>query len=902
VAIGLDDALLGWLVESAGSRLVDTLRGDPARAAMRNVVEEAVDHTVEEFVDCIAPDAVEHLRASLLVHSVGFDSDRVRVTSETELRDALHAWTTALDRPGFGEHGYLSQLRVNPQRLAQTLADRIVAGIKLDGRSGGALRSLAEWMWRDDTTLRLARIEERIEAAAEPRGPLRGGLPGGTPDFTGRRQVLADLAARVRTHDPAGTIVAIHSIDGMAGIGKTELAIRAAHDHKHRYPDGQYFINLHGYTAGIPPVSPEVALEELLRQAGVPGGAIPSDLAGRQTRWQSLMATRRALVLLDNALDADQVRALLPCSAGCLVLITSRTRLRGLPGVRALQLDVLPLTEAVELFTCLVDGNRQLDLDAVARVVDMVGRLPVAVQAVAGQVDDGYTEAELADDLAHAKAGLGLVDAAGPLGTGVRAALETSIGRLDLAHQRRFWVLGVHPGPSIGLPQFAALAGLPTASARTILRGLADRNLIMASPGRVGHRRFQLHDLIRAFAREQAASHLSKEEQAAAITRLASWYANAMTDIAGLLARLRSTTGDPEGTEAEVKVEGLDVDRLDTASQWIAAEQSNLLAFAEVATGAPAAEVCSQAARNLFYLDYYASAQALFHAAVGFYRQAGDRAGESAAFRGLGELARLTGDYPAATGHYRAAQTTCAEIGALCGDAEARLGLGDVARLTGDYPAAADYFHAAWTAFVGMGARGGEAEARLGLGDVARLTGDYSAANDYFHAAWMTFIAIGARAGVAEARWGLGDVARLTGDYPAAAEHFHAAWTTFIAIGDRAGEADACRALGDVALATGDYPAAADHYRAAQTTYAEIRNRAGEAGARRGLGDVALATGDYPAATDHYRAAQTTYAETGDPALEAEELVAPREIATAQAERDGARELWKRAHRMYDDR
>jgi tetratricopeptide (TPR) repeat protein len=498
----------------------------------------------------------------------------------------------------------------------------------------------------------------------------------------------------------------------------------------------------------------------------------------------------------------------------------------------------------------------------VAEVVDLVGRLPIAVQALAGLLDGGYTEADLADELAEAKQRVGLVDPTSPLDVGIRAAFETQLRRLDQPHQQTFRILGAYPGPSIGVAQFAACADLPIATAGAMLRGLADRSLLTLSRDSAGYRRYELHDLVRALARTHAASHLSKEEQAAAITRLANWYATAMTAIARLLARVRRATGsDPEGTEAEAKVEGLDLDRLDTASQWIAAEQSNLLAFAEVAAGAPAAEVCSQAARNLFYLDYYATAQALYHAAVGFYRQAGDWAGEATAWRGLGEVARLTGDYPAAAEHYRAAQTT----------------------------------------FIGIGDRTGVAEARLGLADVARLTGDYPAAAERFHAARTTFVAVGVLGGVAEARLGLGDVARLTGDYPAAAGHFHAARTTFVEIGDRAGEADARRALGDVALATGDFPAAVDHYRAAQTTYAEIGNRAGEAGAQRALGDVALATGDFPAAAKHHRATQTTYAEIGDQALEAEELVVQGDVAKAQEERDDARELWKRAHRIYDE-
>lgn len=214
---------------------------------------------------------------------------------------------------------------------------------------------------------------------------------------------------------------------------------------------------------------------------------------------------------------------------------------------------MLPQAEAVELFTRLVDKARPLDPDTAATVVDLVGRLPVAVQAVAALVDDSYTETDLARELADAKAGAGLLDSASPLDVGVRAGFETSLGRLDQPHRQAFRLLGVHPGPSVGVPQFAALADLPIASARAMLRGLAGRNL-MTSGGRVGHPRYQLHDLMRVFARRQATSHLGVEEQAAAIGRLTTWYAAAMSAV----ARLRKATGSDPGQSG---VEGLDLDR-----------------------------------------------------------------------------------------------------------------------------------------------------------------------------------------------------------------------------------------------------------------------------------------------------------------------------------------------------
>ncbi len=279
MAIGLDDALLAWLVASAGDSLVHRLREEPAKAEMRKVVQEAVAATVDQVAGGLDDERIDHLRASLQVHNMDGDGRRVEVTNETELRDALHAWTAALDHPEFGEPGYLTGLGLQPGPLADALTRLITDGIRRNGRRGGALNPLAEWLWRDELKADIGEIRRdlsQLRSAVDPPWPSGRGLLGGTPEFVGRHEALAKLAEQIEAHDPASTVVAIHAVDGMAGVGKTELALHAAHQHKHRYPDGQYCLNLHGYTQGVAPMSPDTALEELLRQAGVPGADIPS--------------------------------------------------------------------------------------------------------------------------------------------------------------------------------------------------------------------------------------------------------------------------------------------------------------------------------------------------------------------------------------------------------------------------------------------------------------------------------------------------------------------------------------------------------------------------------------------------------------------------------------------------
>jgi tetratricopeptide (TPR) repeat protein len=941
VVFGLDDALLGWLVASAGDTLLDRLRADPARKAMRQLVEDAVAAAVTVVASHLDGEQAKHLRLVLREHDAQLS--RATVGSLAELRAALRKRAAALDHREFGESGYLAGLGVDADRLGEELADRIASGIRYHGRTGGPLGPVAEWLWRDELSSNVGQLSSDVDQlrrdlsqlrrVTEPSRSYRGGLPGGTPDFTGRRQALALLAERMQEHDLAGVVVAIHAVDGMAGVGKTELALRAAHQHKHRYPDGQYFLNLHGYTEGIAPLSPEVALEELLRQAGVAGQEIPPDLAGRQARWRALMAGQQALVLLDNVLDADQVRPLLPGPAGCLVLITSRSRLPGLPGARALSLSVLPPDEAIELFTRVAGADRQLDVEAVSTVVGLVGCLPVAVRAVASQVGDDYAEAELADDLARAKGSTGLVEATSPLGAEVSAAFETSLQRLDLAHRQAFRILGLHPGPVIGVPQFAVLADLTISHASQVLRALAARNLITPGQERVGHRRYQLHDLLREFARQEAGTHLSVLERSAAIDRLTSWYAT----VIGYVDRMEDATDSAPA--AQPTVQGLKLDGLEQTRSWLAAEQANLLAFAEHATDDHAADVCCRYGRRLYLLAYFVSARTLYRSAVSVYRLASNQGGQADAMAGLGHVARLTGDHAGAGEQFHAALAIYQQTGNREGQADVLAGLGHIALATGDHAGAGEQFHAALAIHQQTGNREGQADATAGLGLHALATGDYPVADEQLRAALAIYQPARNQAGQAIALWGLGQAALFTGDYQAASEHYRAALTIRRQTGNRAGEAAALWGLGNVALftkayplaeehyraalailqqtghrggqavtlatlgdtakSTGDYPAAKEYYRASLAICEQIGNRDGQAEALTGLGTVALATDDHPAADQHFRASLAICQQTGNRAGQAEALTGLGHAAKADRRREETRERWHQALAIY---
>jgi tetratricopeptide (TPR) repeat protein len=938
VAIALDDALLGWLVASAGDKLLKQLRADPARAALRTVVEEAVAATVAEVANDLNLDdrTAAHLRSVLR------ERDKLvaclPVTSVADLHTALSAWTTSLNRPvlEFDEPGYLTSHGIDPDKLCQTLTAKIVSGITIAGRAGGPLERLARWLWHDRTTSQLDRIANKLDDLPT-KGQLRGGLRGGTPDFIGRQQALAELAERIQAHNPAGTVVAIHAVEGMAGVGKTQLAVRAAHQHKHRYPDGHFDIDLHGYTPGVEPRTPLDALEVLLRQAGVPGPQIPTDLTSSQDLWQTLMATKQALILLDNARDVDQVLPLLPHAAGCLVLITSRSWLPGLPG-RPLWLDVLSTREAVDMFTRLTGADRCHDQQAVARIVETIGRLPVAIRAVAGQLRKNLNVTDLAADLASAKRHQRLVDATSPLGTGVRAAFDSSLQRLDAADQRVFRALGLHPGPTVGVPQLAALADLPPAHANTTLRTLADRNLVAVHDDRAGS--YQLHDLMREFARQQSTAHISEQERLAAVGRLVTWYNNALNALDHWWSNTGTCPAPPTERQCPLP-KSLDQDSRRPAGIriWLIAERDNILALANTGTTEETMQLCRVSARNFYAFDHYATARALFVTAIDLARQLGDRSAEAGALLGLagvdlavgefraadkrfraariiyrdageaaeeagalcsnGHLARLVGDYTSATAHFRDALDICRRTGNRSVEAEALFGLGDVVLTIGDHIAAEQYGERALAICQELGDEHGEAGALIALAKVDTAIGRHERAVSRSQSALEIWRQIDNGEGQALALRELGSVAASGADYSSAARYLTEALAMCRSVAAQPGEANMLRRLGEIAVASGDYDRGERYYREAVAIYRRFSIIDGEGDALNAMGGIALDTGDHRLAHGHYQAAIAVHRRTGSLKGLALALYGLGRVALVDRRPDDARDRWQEALEIY---
>jgi len=343
------------------------------------------------------------------------------------------------------------------------------------------------------------------EPIAGDRGPAHeaGGdrhcLPRDVPHFIGRADEYRRLVA-VGEDGARTSVPVVAAVDGMAGIGKTALALRVAHSLAEYYPDGQFFIDLHGHTPGREPVDPAQALERLLCGLGMRPEQVPRGLEQRAAAWRAALATRRVLTVVDNALDAGHARPLLPGFGGTMALITSRHKLLDLDADVTVSLEVLSEIDAVRLFEQIVGAERTAaEPDAVADVVRLCGYLPLAIRIAASRLRHRrvWTVAHLAARLREGEWPLSDLVAGD---RSVAGAFEISYRQLDQRQRQLFWRLGQLSGRDFDADGAAALCAVPPAEAEELLEELFDRNLL----GQRIQGRYYFHDLIRRYAYDKA--------------------------------------------------------------------------------------------------------------------------------------------------------------------------------------------------------------------------------------------------------------------------------------------------------------------------------------------------------------------------------------------------------------
>ena len=712
----------------------------------------------------------------------------------------------------------------------------------------------------------LSHLTRPVRSLPASSSGVRYTLPPDAAAFTGREEELNVISASVRRVAKAGRVMAIHAIDGMPGVGKTALAVHAAHLLRDRFPDRQLFVNLHAHTPGQDPLTPEAALAGLLTAVGIDARNLPGDLQGRASLWRDRMVGQRALLVLDNAASSDQVAPLLPGGGGCLVLVTSRRHLGDLPGaVPPVLLQVLPPVKAREMFVRLAP-RAVADADAaVAGLARLAGFLPLAISLLA-RVYARHPSWTLADLTAETRASMLTLAAEKD---SVAAAFEVSYRYLDPGLQEFFRRLGLHPGTTIDGYAAAALAGTAPREASGYLDALHGEGLLSEA----GYRRYGMHDLIRRYASDRAVTDPARDREQA-LNRLLDYYQHTAALAEARLALRARSVHTPASATPPIAVPALT--DADQALTWARTERSNLLACLDYAAGgdrqARVVALTAALATLLRQDGPWVDAQARHTAAVEAARQLGDRLGQADALLELGTVRWLTGDYPGAAAAEQEALGIFRDLGDRSGQANALTDLGVVRWRAADYPGAAAALEEALGIFRDLGDRRGHANALLDLGTVRWLTGNYPAAAAAEQEALGIFRDLGDRRGEAEALNRLGAVRWLTGDYPAAAAAEREALGICRHLGDRRGEADALNVLGIVRCVTGDYPAAAAAQEEALGIFREFGDRRGEADALNRLGSVRRMTGDYPGAAAVQEEALRIYRAIGDRGGEVEAL------------------------------
>jgi tetratricopeptide (TPR) repeat protein/transcriptional regulator with XRE-family HTH domain len=695
-------------------------------------------------------------------------------------------------------------------------------------------------------------------------------LPAATAAFTGRQGEVAALLklAAVASGQPQAGVVVISAIDGMAGIGKTALALHAAHLMAGRFPDGQLFADLHGSTPGLEPLNATDTLDWFLRCLGIPPQLIPQDPDARAGFYRDRLSGTRTLIVLDNASSTAQVRPLIPAAAGCLVIVTSRKRLTGLDDAHALPLDVLPAPEAAALFHTVAGPDR---LPAghhptAARVVALCGYLPLAIRitAVRLRIQPSLTADRLCAELSQEHQRLSrLADDDRSLAV----AFDLSYRHLPPAGQAMYRFLGLTPGPEVDGFAAAALADSDLQAAERLLEMLWEHNLLL----QVSQGRFQLHDLLRLHARTRADAEMPTAARDQAVRRLLDYYQHTAQLAGACLARsapayIPAVTCPPRQTPELASQQ--------QAMAWMHTELPNLTAALQLAAadGRLAYAVTLPAALAA-YLDTagpYEQAIILHHNAALAATALGDRAGLATALDNLGRATWQTSGFPAALSAHQQALDLFTALGDRRGQACALDNLGIVHALTGDYPAAASACQQALDLFTALGDRPGQACALDDLAVALRRAEDFPAAASAHQQALDLFTALGDRRGHAQAVNGLGCVRLLTGDYGAAAAACQQALDLFTALTDRRGQALAYTNLGLAQARAGDYPAAASACQQALDLFAALGDRHGQANALDNLAVVLGHTGDYPAAAATFQRSLTLLQELGDPRNQAE--------------------------------
>ncbi|MEU7577308.1 BTAD domain-containing putative transcriptional regulator [Streptomyces sp. NPDC041068] len=748
---------------------------------------------------------------------------------------------------------------------------------------------------------RQARPQEQPSAAEAAQDPLPTPeavqglhqLPMDTPEFVGRERELSalrELAGDIgAVDDPGDSGVIVAVVEGMAGAGKTRLAVHAAHRlvAAGRFTDVQLWADLRGFAPDREPADPAAVLEDFLRLLGVPGAHIPAQLEARAALFRDRLAGKRALVVLDDAADDEQVRFLLPGTASCLLLITTRRVLTGLDGAHTFRLGGFAPVEAVALMR-RVTGREQLGPDPAPslRVAELCGHLPLAV-ALAGRRLRSRPSWSMADLAARLEAGEQRLRRLAVGSRAVNTAFALSYRSLPARHRLAFRRLALHPGEDCTPGSAAALLDTDHREAEDLLEALLDEHLLeQHTSGRYRH-----HSLLRLYAHERLREEDGAESEdgediedrqdredredreqqcTAALRRLVHWYCDTAEAARHALEPSRSPRHEPS---RRTWLEPSRSPRLE-ALEWLEQERANLLAVSHEAArrGWHAATWRLAAAAHSFLGLHAYGTDSLTGLRLGLAaaRATRDRAQQARLMYDLGLVYDALGRHPEAEEHHHHALERFEEIGDLHGAADALYGLGRTSEACGRYEESVQWHERALALFRETGDRHGEARATSGL---ALAHWFAPAGQDESEARHRDALALLRKTGdkrrQAHEIGNLGLAHWFFGNYADCALEHRRALALFEEVGDRRGQAAAHHGLGLADWHLGRPTEACEHHQYALATYRDLRDARGEARTLQRLGYVHWTMGRYAEGEAELRGSLSLSQSTGNRNTEA---------------------------------
>ena len=686
---------------------------------------------------------------------------------------------------------------------------------------------------------------------------------------------------------------------------RTCLVLRAGHLLADRFPDGQLFLDLHGHTEGLAPRDPGDALAALLAALGLAPEQVPADPQSRAAALRDRLTGTRTLLVLDNAASEAQVRPLLPAEEGCLVLVTSRRRLKALDDAHALTLDVLPVADAVELLRRVAGiggghegggkdhdhGDDQDDDAPIGEIAELCGRLPRALRIAAALIRHRPAGAarQLAHTLRRGAAGLdGFFDGDRDLA----AVFDLSYQRLSQDAQALFRRLGLVPGPEVDGYAAAALLDGGLVGAERLLGNLADHNLLDESE--IG--RYRMLDLIRRHARALSEQDSAGEREAAA-GRLLDYYAHTARRADAAISFPCAWPG-PSGPGP---AHSPDLADQDTARAWLRTERANLLAAVASADARADEERLVALTAGLATLlaqdGPWPVAIELFTAAAQAAARRSDRYAQAHALTILGSMRSGIGQYPGAIHDLEQARDLFRSLGEPGGQANALTVLATTRYMIDDVPGALRDVGQAVELKKSLGGRRGQADALLTQGNIRILTNDLVGAIPDLEQARELYRDLGehtGQAGALFALFALAEIRRVIGRYPDALRDLEQALALFRAQGNLNGQARALYLLGDVRRMLGKFPAAMEDLEQALELQRGLGDRSGQASTLTIRGAVRSAVGEPSAAVRDLEQALEVFRQIGDRGSEAFALNHFAAVLAAAGDRE-------RALTMYGD-